>query len=477
MMKKIFVLSLCTLVAIFGLNAQNSNGNKLTLQQCVETGITNNLQVQQSGLQMQSDEIYWKQAKLNLLPNLNGSVSHGINQGRSIDPFTNGYINQSITTGSYSLSSGVVLFNGFSLLNSVKQTSLAYQASKMDWQQAKDNITINIILAYLQALSNQEQLQQAKNQLDLSKQQVDRLEILNKQGDINPSDLSDLKGQYAGDQLSIINSQNSLESSKLTLCQLMNIPYDKNMELEKISAETLATKYEDTPDKIYSTALTQLALVKAVDLRKLSAEKGLKVAKGELYPTLSLGANTNTNYSSAASQETFLNSTTVATSDYVTVNNTQYPVMSQVNNYSSQKIAYGKQLSNNRFTSFDLSLRIPIFNSLQARNRIKQAQLTLKNSELIASTTKTQLQQAIEQAYINMSSASDRYKTLLEQVSAYSESFRIAEVRFNSGLGTPIDYLTAKNNMDRANINLINAKYDYVLRTKILDYYQGKPLW
>jgi outer membrane protein len=426
---------------------------------------------------MQSDEIYWKQAKLNLLPNLNGSVSHGINQGRSIDPFTNGYINQSITTGSYSLSSGVVLFNGFSLLNSVKQTSLAYQASKMDWQQAKDNITINIILAYLQVLSNEEQLQQAKNQLGLSKHQVDRLEVLNQQGAISPSDLSDLKGQYAGDQLSIINTQNALESSKLTLCQLMNIPYDKTMELEKISTESLATKYEDTPDKIYSTALTQLALVKAVDLRKLSAEKGLKVAKGELYPTLSLGANTNTNYSSAASQETFLNSTTVATSDYVTVNNTQYPVMSQVNNYSSQKIAYGKQLSNNRFTSFDLSLRIPIFNSLQARNRVKQAQLTLKNSEIIAATTKTELQQNIEQAYINMTSASDRYKTLMDQESAYSESYRIAEVRFNSGLGTPIDYLTAKNNLDRANINLINAKYDYVLRTKILDYYQGKPLW
>ncbi len=477
MMKKIFVLSLCTLLGIFGLNAQNSNGNKLTLQQCVETGITNNLQVQQSDLQMQSDEINWKQSKLNLLPNLNVSVSHGINQGRSIDPFTNGYINQSIATGNYSLSSGVVLFNGFSLLNSVKQTSLAYQASKMDWQQAKDNITINIILAYLQVLSNQEQLQQAKNQLDLSKQQVDRLEIINKQGDINPSDLSDLKGQYAGDQLSIINSQNALESSKLTLCQLMNIPYDKNMVLEKISAETLATKYEDTPDKIYSTALAQLALIKAVDLRKLSAEKGLKVAKGELYPTLSFGANTNTNYSSAASQEIFLNSTTVATSDYVTVNSTQYPVMSTVNNYNSQKIAYGKQLSTNRFTSFDLSLRIPIFNSLQARNRVKQAQLTLKNSEIIAATTKTELQQNIEQAYINMTSASDRYKTLLDQVSAYSESFRIAEVRFNSGLGTPIDYLTAKNNMDRANINLINAKYDYVLRTKILDYYQGKPLW
>lgn len=472
-MKKIF---LCIALAFF-YSLAISQSDKLTLKQCVETGISNNLLVQQSNLQMQSNEINWKQAKLNMLPNLNGSVSHGFNQGRSIDPFTNGYINQSNNTGNYNLGSNVVLFNGFSMLNSVKQTSLAYEASKMDWQQAKDNITINIILAYLQVLSNDEQLQQSKNQLALSKEQVDRLETLNKQGAVNPSDLSDLKGQYAGDQLSIINSQNALESSKVTLCQLMNIPYNKNMELEKISAESLATKYEDSPDKIYSTALTQLALIKSVDLRKLSAEKGLKAAKGGLYPTLSFGANTNTNYSSTASQEIFLNSTNIASADYVTVNNTQYSVMKQVNNFSSQNISYGKQLKNNRFTSFDLSLRIPIFNSLQARNRVKQAQLTLKNTELVAATTKTQLQQNIEQAYINMSSASDRYKTLLEQVSAYTESFRIAEVRFNSGLGTPIDYLTAKNNLDRANINLINSKYDYVLRTKILDYYQEKPLW
>ncbi|MCC7401107.1 MAG: TolC family protein [Chitinophagaceae bacterium] len=472
-MKNIF-FSLSLIISHILVSGQDQ---KLSLLQCVETGITNNLQVQQSGLQVQSSEIYWKQAKLNLLPNLNGSISHGINQGKSINPYTNSYINQNITTGSYNLTGGVVLFNGFSLLNSVKQTSLAYQASKMDWQQAKDNITINIILAYLQVLSNGEQLQQAKNQLELSKQQVDRLELLNQKGAINPSDLSDLKGQYSGDRLSIINAQNAMESSKLTLCQLMNIPYNKNMELEMISTESLATKYEDTPDKIYTTALTQLALIRSADLHELSAEKGLKVAKAAFYPTLSFGANTNTNYSSAASQETLINTSTVASNNYVIVNNTQYPVMTQVNNYGSQKINYGKQLSNNRFTSFDLSLRIPIFNSLQARNQVKQSQLILKNTRIIASATRTQLQQNIEQAYINMTSASDSYKTLLDQVSAYSESFRIAEVRFNSGLGTPIDYLTAKNNMDRANINLINAKYDYVLRTKILDYYQGKPLW
>lgn len=477
-MKKFFVLSFCTLASLtdISLYAQNT-GSKLTLQQCVETGISNNLQVQQSGLQMQTDEINWKQAKLNMLPNLNGSAGHGINEGRSIDPFTNSYINQQVNFASYGLNSGVVLFNGFSFQNNVKQNAFTYEASKMDWQQAKDNLTINIILAYLQVLSNEDLLVQSRSQADLTKKQVERSEILNKDGAIVPSQLSDLKGQYANDQLNIISTQNALESAKLALCQLMNVPYDKKMELERLGAESFAGKYEDAPDKIYETALQQLSLVKAVDLRKQSAEKGVKVAKGELFPTLSLNGSANTNYSNAARQDIFINTTAVTSTDYVTVNNTQYPVIKKVSNYNSEKILYGKQLNNNLFSSVSLNLRIPIFNSLQARNRVKLAQITLKNNDLVAKTTKTQLQQAIDQAYINMTTASERYKTLLEQVAAFTESFRVAEIRFNAGVGNPIDYLTAKNNLDRANINLINAKYDFVLRVKILDYYEGKSLW
>jgi outer membrane protein len=124
-----------------------------------------------------------------------------------------------------------------------------------------------------------------------------------------------------------------------------------------------------------------------------------------------------------------------------------------------------------------LNLRIPIFNSLQARSRVSLAKIDLKNNELVAQTTRIQLRQSIDQAYINMTSASDRYKTLLEQVNAYTESFRAAEIRFNAGVGNSIDYLTAKNNLDRSNINLINAKFDFVLRVKVLDYYEGKKLW
>ena len=148
-----------------------------------------------------------------------------------------------------------------------------------------------------------------------------------------------------------------------------------------------------------------------------------------------------------------------------------------MSNYSSERIRYGKQLDNNLSTSLSFNLRVPIFNSFLQRNRIKQAHIDLKNTELTAKSTRTQLQQDIEQAYINMTSASNRYKTLLEQVNAFIESFRAAEARFNAGVGNSIDYLMAKNNLDRSNINLINARYDFVLRMRVLDYYEGRQLW
>ena len=472
-MKKILIVVILTLDFLLVTSQQN----KLTLQQAVETGIANNLDVLQSDLQAQTDEINWKQAKLNLLPDLTGNASHGINTGRSIDPFTNTYLNQNSNYASYSVNSNVTLFNGLSLQNIIKQNKLTYEASKMTLQQRKDNLTLNIILAYLQVLNSEDLLIQARNQMDLTKNQVDRLTLLDKEGAIAPSLLSDLKGQFAGEQLNIISSQNALETAKINLCQLMNVPYDKNLSVERLDASTFADKYADTPDKIYETALQQFAQIKAVDFTLQSSEKAVKVARGRLFPTLSFNAGIGTNYSNTASASTLINTTDVVSSDYVIVNGNQSPVIRKQNNFSTQKISYSDQLNNNRNSGFSLDMRIPIFNSFFQRNQIKLAKLVLKNNELVAKTTRTQLQQNIEQSYVNMTTASDRYKTLVEQVNAFTESFRAAEIRFNAGVGNSIDYLTAKNNLDRANINLINAQYDYVLRTKILDYYKGVKLW
>src|SRR5687767_2392753 len=474
-MKKLIKIIICILFVLVVNDVYSQN--KMTLQQSVEAGIANNLQVQQSNFQMEREEITWKQSKLNRLPDLNANVNHGINRGRSIDPFTNSFINERVSYAGYGLNSGVLLFNGLSLHNNIIRNALAFEASKMEWQQEKDNLTMNIILGYLQVLSNEELLNQSRNQETLLAKQVERMEVLNKEGAIAPSVVSDLRGQLAGDQLSIINAQNTLESSKILLFQLMNIPYDRNMQFEKIDAASFAERYDVTPDDIFTIASRQFALIKAAELRKQSAARAVKSVKGELYPTLTLNGNLNTNYSSVAMQNIFINNTEVVSNDYVLISGNPSPVIRQQSNFSSNKIPYRNQLDNNIFTSVSLNLSIPIFNSFFVRNRVKLAKIELRNNEKIEHTTKTQLRQNIEQAHINMTTAFDRYKTLLEQVKAYEESFIAAETRFNEGVGNTIDYLTAKNNLDRALINLITAKYDYVLRTKILDYYQGKPLF
>jgi len=203
----------------------------------------------------------------------------------------------------------------------------------------------------------------------------------------------------------------------------------------------------------------------------------VQVQRGFLYPQLSFGLNVSTNYSSVATQNTYVNTTTGPTGGYVELNGSQLPVLAKQDNFATSKIGYRDQLNNNLYTTYGFNLNIPVFNNWQQRTRLKQAKITYTLSDFTAKTTKTQLNQAINQAYVNMLSASGRLTTLTDQVKAYGESFRQAEIRFNEGVGTSIDYLLTKTRIDAANINLINAKYDFILRMKILDYYEGKPLW
>ena len=476
-MKRVFLTTGIVCVISTVMFSQNTVSGKLTLQQCIEIGIANSADVLQGDLLAQRAEVNWKQSKSDMLPNLNASASHGINTGRSIDPFTNTYLNQNSNYASYGLGSGITIFNGFSMQSLVKQNKLTYEASKMTLQQRKDNLTLNIILAYLTVLNNEDLLADARNRAELSKRQVERLEIVNREGNIRPSDLSDLKGQYAGEQLSVLSNVNALESSKISLCQSMNVPYNKDFSLERMDISVFADSYTDTPDKIYELALQQFAQVKAVDYSMQSAQQAVKVARGRLFPTLSFNAGIGTNFSNTARSSTFVNTTDVISDDYVIVNGNPSPVIRKQDNFTSQNIAFSDQFKNNRNSGFSLDLQIPIFNGFFQKNRIKLAKIDLKNSELTVKTTKTQLQQAIEQAYLDMTTASERYKILLEQVNAYTESFRAAEIRFVAGVGNSIDYLIAKDRLDNASINLISAKYDYVLRTKILDYYKGVKLW
>ncbi|MEO6838494.1 MAG: TolC family protein [Ginsengibacter sp.] len=449
----------------------------LTLKQAIEIGIKNNFDVLQSDLLMQKADIALQQTRENRLPNLNANLSQGTSYGKSINPFTNAYIDQKVGFGGYGASSSILLFNGFSLQNAIKSNKLGYEASKLELQQAKDNLTINIILAYLQILSSEDVLKQSQDQVSLTQNKVDRLAILNKTGDILPSNYYDLKGQLATDQVTIVDNKAAVATAKLSLTQLLNIPYNKDLEVERIPESNFNTEYNDTPDSIYNAALQQFAEVKAVKLRTESAKKNISSIKGELFPTLSFGGNINSNYSSVATQSLYVNTTDIPSSNYVTVGGSQYPVIEKQDNYNSQKINFGNQLSNNLYYTINLGLSIPLFNNGRIRNQVKLAKLDFKNNELIEQHTKTQLQQLIEQAYVNLNSALDKYKLLQDQVSSFEESFRTSEIRFNAGAITSVDYLISKNNLSLSQKNLIIAKYDFVLREKVLDYYGGKALW
>jgi outer membrane protein len=430
------------LIFLFLLVAASGRAQTYTLDQAIDTALYSNIPVKQGGLLVQNSKVYLNQAMLNRLPYLTADVTHGIYNGRSIDPSSNGYVNQNLNSANYQLNSGFVLFNGGSIQSTVKQNEAAYESSKLTWQQAKDNLVLNVILAYLQVLNNEDLVASATNQAGVSQKQLERLDVLNKQGAIKPSEFSDLKGQLMNDQLAIVSAKTALEESKLSLAQLMNKQYDKNMKLERIDVSEFLANYTASPQEVYQSALEQFPLVKSVELQTKSYAYGSKAARGALFPTVSIGGGLNTNYSSIAQN-------------------------------AGGKISYNSQLQNNVSTSVGLGISIPIFNRLQQRNRVKLADIQLKNSELEEERTKTLLQQQIDQAYLNMTNAYDRYKVLLDQVAAYNESFKAAEVRYNSGVGTSIDYLTAKDRLDRANINLIIAKYDFVLRKKVLDYYSN----
>jgi len=463
------------LVTLSSAKAFGQSDTSLSLQKCIDIAIKNNLDVKQSELKAQSARIDFMQAKESMLPTLNANINHGINQGRNINPFTNTYVNQSLTYGNYSLESNLTLFGGLQNVNAIKQTSLAYQAGRMDLQQAKDLVTINVITAYLLVLDNTELLAQVKNQVDVSAKQVERLTVLEKDGANKlPSDLYDLQGTLGDNKLNVVAANSALESAKLSLLQILNIPYNKNIVLQPINAQDVSNQTALTSDQVYDTALQQLALVKAATLRRQSAEKAVSVAKGALLPNVSLYGGLYTNYSSAAQTSVFTDSSTVNTGNFINTPGGKQPVLTTQANYVNKDIGYYDQFKNNYSTQFGVSLKIPILNYFQNHNKVAKAKIDLLNYKYIEENTKIKLKQDVEQAYLNMTSAYNRYTVLLEQVKAYAESFRTAEIRFNAGVLTSVDYVVAKNNLDKSKINMINARYDCYIYNKILDYYQGK---
>jgi len=443
-----YILTLLFITGTIYVKAQVTD-TSFTLQKCLDIAVKNNLQVKQSGITAESARIDLRQSRENLLPSIGANASRSFYNGRGISPITNAYVNQSQTNDSYNLNGNMTLFNGFALQNAIKSASLAYQAGKMNFQAAKDVVTVQVIIGYLAILDNQEILSASKNALAVQQETVKRMDVLEQQGaNKAASDLTDQKGALASNEVSVVNAQNNLDASKLNLFELMNIPFQPGASFQGLNAEDLRGEYGADPTQVYTTALQQFAAVKAATLTRQSAEKNVSALRGALLPSITLGGNLSTAYSNTASQ--------------------------QDSGSVSHSVAYRDQLKNNYNSSVALGLNIPIFTNGIRRNTLAKAKLNAMYQKDVEETTKIELKQNIEQAYYNMMAAYKKYQSLSDQVKAYTESYRIYKLRFDAGVLTSVDFIIAKNNLESATVNLISAKYDYIVDSKILDYYQGK---
>ncbi|WP_223034615.1 TolC family protein [Hanstruepera marina] len=465
----LFIIALVFYGTVYSQTVQNRS---YTLDECISMALENNLNLKSSELLANSANINLKQSKANILPSLNGNYNIGVNNGRSIDPYTNRFINQKLTFSNANLSLDATIFNGFRLLNSVKQDKLNKLASEMEVEESKQDLVLRVTLAYLQVLNNRDLLELAKNRLIATNEQLERQENLYNEEVGNPADYADIVGQKSIDETNILSSESALNNSKLNLVRLLNLQNELSINTQDLIMGL--EKYPYSSEDVYNDALENLATFKARTFRIDAAKKGISVAKAQFAPEISLFGQLNTNYSSAAETFTETGSSVVETDDFVVVNNNNLPVFSNRTQFSSQNISYTDQFENNVNTVLGLSVSIPLFNGFRAKNNVALQKIQVEESLIELERTQLEIKNAIKQVHFDMEAAFLRYESLLKQVEAFKESYRINEIRFNNGASNFLAYITSKNNLDSAQTNLANAKYEYFLRVIVLEYYRGK---
>ena len=452
-------------------NTQDLNQKSYSLDECITIALENNLNLKSANLRASSAKVNHQQSKANMLPSINGNFNLGVNDGRSIDPFTNDFINQELTFSNMGLSLDMTVFNGFRLLNSAKQNRLNRKASELEKEAAQQDLVLNVTLAYLQVLNSKAVLDLTKQRYETTKKQLKIQEDFYKNESGNPADYADILGQIASDETSVLNSESNLNSAKLSLVRLLNLPENVNIDAESILLDF--EKYNLSAEEVYNESLQNLATFKAREIRIEAAKKGVSIAKSQFTPEVSVFGGVNTNYSSAAQLFNATGTSIVETGDFVTVDGDDIPVMTERTSFEAETISYEDQLDNNLNTVVGVAVNVPLFNGFRAKNNVALQKIQVEESILELERTYLEIKNTIAQVHFDMEAAYNRYLSLQKQVEAYEESYRINEIRFNNGISNFLNYVTSKNNLDNSKVNLANAKYEYLLRVKVLDYYRG----
>jgi outer membrane protein len=376
----------------------------------------------------------------------------------------------------YSLSTSVTLFGGFQTLNSIKQSKYDLLASQQDVQKMMNDISLNIASAYLQILFAQELLATTQTQMEITKLQVERTQKLVEVGNLPKGNLFDIQAQMASEELNVVNAENNLSLSSLNLAQMLNLDTVKSFQIVKPDiAPPSESMLNTTSEQVYETALTRQPEIKSAEFKLRSSEKGISIARAGMYPRLSLSASYGSGYSGASKQLVGFPTITgfAPNGTFTSAGDTVYE---PIYNSTYETTPLNTQLDNNLNRSIGFYLTVPLFNNLQTYTAVTRAKINHENSVLALQLQKNNLRQKIQQAYNDANSSLKKYLASKKAVEAMEESFKYTEQKFNVGAITTTDYSNEKNKLAKAKSDMLQSKYDYVFKLKVLDFYQGKPI-
>jgi outer membrane protein len=450
--------------------------NKWSLEECITYARDNNLSIKQAQYNIANAQLSVQQSKLNRFPSVSGSVSAGNQYGRTIDPVTNAFETQTIGFNSYTLSGGITLFNGNAINNTVKQNKLNLEAAQLDASAAANDIGLSIAVAYLNILLSEELLANANRRLELSEEQLNQIDKQIEAGVLPEAARYDVLAQVALDQQSVVDAGNSVAINLLTLQQFMLLEPNDQFDIVRpdldIDVNNLNTDF--VVNEVYTQALSNQPQVLAADKRAESAELGIAVAKGALYPSLNLFGSLSSNYSSLG--RTILGTETVTSSQTFRIGGA--PVDVEFDNVVPivGKNPYFDQIEENFGQSVGMSLQIPIFSNGRNRINVERAQIGLLNSQASNLQVRQQLKANIQRAITDTRSSAKSLEAAQQALEAAEIALTNAQKRFELGSINNFEYSTARNNFDRATADFTRARYQYLFNLKTVEFYQGKGL-
>ena len=460
MLRKSFVITLIFILS-FQLFGQE---NSWSLERCVQYALENNIQIKQYELNSQYYENNYFQSKIGVLPNLNFTADHSYSFGKALDYSDYQYKDQTIQSNNYRLSSSVTLFQGLQNKNTIEKSNFDFLASTQDLAQIKNNVSLTIASAFLNILFNKELVTVSQEQLDLTNLQVERTAKLLEAGSVAKGRLLEIQAQAASEELRLINAQNQLEISYLTLIQILELDNISDFEIEvpvnlEISSENSSIL---SIGAVFDQAESILPQIKGAEYRLKSTEKQLSIAKGGISPSLSLTTSYGSFYSDA--------------SERTVIGDDGLPILDENMNPVTEEYPRGDQFSDNASTSISFTLRVPVFNGLMVKNNIGNAKIGILNSQLELENQKNVLYKEIQQAYADAIAAYKKFQATEKALTAMEESFRYTQEKYEVGLVNTVDYNAAKNQLAQTESDLLQAKYEYIFKTKILDFYRGIPI-